>query len=334
MAAAGCGAHFDEDDDRRPQANPAVAPAVQLSFENGEAVLTLDQQTQARMGIGVATLTATLTRAEEAVPAVVLSAQELATFRNSYLMIQAQIEKDRVDMDVAEKEYDRLKTLFDENRNVSEKALQAAEGTVRSLEADEHTAEQQLGLQRSVAAQQWGSVVAGWAVNGSPELDRVLAAEEALMQVTLPFDQKYAVPATIAVEVPGRAPARATLISSFPRVDPRIQGRDFLYSSPAQPDFTPGVNLLAHLAVGSAMRGVIMPTSAVVWSEGKAWTYVQTAANRVSRREVSTEVPVDDGYFLSAGFSAGNKVVSRGAQSLLSEESVLQGYGGGGGDED
>ena len=336
ILVVGCGNRFDKDndDERGPQTNPAVAPAAQLSFANGEAVLTLDAPTQKRMGIEVATLSATVTRAQEGVPAVVLSAQDLATFRNGYLAIQAQIEKDGVDIGVAQKEYDRLRTLFADNQNASEKAMQAAEGTLRSLEADERTAEQQLSLQRSMAAQQWGNVMAGWAVTGSPELGRILGQEEALVEVTLPFDQRYTAPAFITVEIPGRAAAKAMLISTFPRVDPRVQGRSFLYAAPARADFTPGVNLVAQLAVGNAMRGVIVPMSAVVWSEGMAWTYVQTADNKFSRRTVTTDVPVDNGYFLSAGFAAGNKVVTRGAQSLLSEESVLQGYGSGGEDED
>ena len=324
----------DTDEEHPASSSSAPTPsAARISFENGQATLTIDQQTQKRMGLEVATLTATGTRAQAALPAVVLSVQDLATFRNGYVGTMSQIEKDRVDIDVAQKEYARLKTLFDNNQNVSEKALESADGNLQSLETDQRAAEQQLNLQGAIAAQQWGSVVARWAVNGSPELQRVLAMREILLQVTLPFGAGYEVLPTISVEIPGRRRSEATLISSFPRVDPRIQGRSFLYMTSPQPDFTPGVNLLAHVAVGKTMRGVILPASTVVWSEGKAWAYVQTAANRFSRRDLTTDVPVEDGYFVSSGFSAGTKVVSRGAQSLLSEESVLQGYGGGETDE-
>jgi hypothetical protein len=78
---------------------------------------------------------------------------------------------------------------------------------------------------------------------------------------------------------------------------------------------------------------VVVPASAVVWSEGKAWAYLQTGARQFSRRELATDSPVDAGYFVTAGFSVTNKVVTRGAQSLLSEEAVLEGYGGGASDE-
>src|SRR3989442_1217630 len=208
----------------------------------------------------------------------------------------------------------------------SAKTLESAEGNLRALETQERAAEQQLSLQGSMAEQQWGGVVAKWAMDGSPELDRILGMHEVLIQVTLPFGQSYTAPKTILVEVPGRTRAEATLISAFPRVDPRIQGRSFLYSAAAQPDFTPGVNLVSHFAVGNSTHGVVVPASAVVWSEGKAWAYLQTGARQFSRRELATDSPVDGGYFVTAGFSTANKVVTKGAQSLLSEEAVLEGY--------
>ena len=320
----------DPDDEDRVRTAPATPPPAQISFENGEVILTMDEQAQKRVGIEVGALTGTSNRPQADVPATVLSAQELASFRNGYVAAASQIEKNRVDIEVARKQYNRAKSLFDSEQNISAKTLESAEGNLRALETQERAAEQQLSLQGSMAEQQWGGVVAKWAMDGSPELDRILGMHEVLIQVTLPFGQSYTAPKTILVEVPGRTRAEATLISAFPRVDPRIQGRSFLYSAPAQPDFTPGVNLVSHFAVGDSTHGVVVPASAVVWSEGKAWAYLQTGARQFSRRELATDSPVDGGYFVTAGFSTANKVVTKGAQSLLSEEAVLEGYGGGG----
>jgi hypothetical protein len=324
----------DEDDDDRPRTAAATPPPAQISFENGEVILTMDEAAQKRMGIEVTGLAGESNRPKADVPATVLSAQDLASFRNSYVASLSQIEKNRVDMEVSRKQYARAKSLFDSDQNISAKVLESADGNLRTLESEAHAAEQQLQLQGAMAEQQWGSVVAKWAMDGSPELDRILRMRDVLIQVTLPFDQNYPAPKTILVEVPGRAHAEATLISAFPRVDPRIQGRSFLYSAPAQPDFTTGVNLVSHLSVGESTRGVVVPTTAVVWSEGKAWAYLQTGARQFSRRQIPTDSPVDAGYFVTGGLSGGNKVVTRGAQSLLSEEAMLEGYGGGGGDSD
>ena len=332
---AGCKGRIDADDaDDRPKTAPAIPPPAQISFENGEVILTMDEPAQKRMGIEVSALAGTSNRPQADVPATVLSVQDLASFRNSYVAAASQIEKSKVDIGVARKQYARARSLFDSDQNISAKVLESSEGNLRALETEQRAAEEQLQLQGSLAEQQWGSTVAKWAMDGSPELERILSMREVLIQVTFPFDQNYAAPKTILVEVPGRTRAEAALISPFPRVDPRIQGRSFLYSAPAQPDFTPGVNLVSHLTVGNSTHGVVVPTSAVVWSEGKAWAYLQTAAKQFSRREVATDSPVNAGYFVRSGFSAENKVVTKGAQSLLSEEAVLEGYGGGGGDND
>ena len=81
-----------------------------------------------------------------------------------------------------------------------------------------------------------------------------------------------------------------------------------------------GMNLLAYLAVGPTIRGVIVPTSAVVWWQGKAWVYLQRGQDRFARREVPAESPLQDGWFVVNGFSGGDHVVVKGAQLLLSEE--------------
>jgi hypothetical protein len=327
----GCQNRLDKDDaDRQAQAKKGPA---QISVENGQTVLTLDTPTQNRLGLEVAGLTATLTRAQVTLPAAVLSVQDLAAFRNSYVTTQAQLQKSNVEADVARKEYKRLKTLFEQRQNISEKSLQSAEGTLRSNEADVRAGEQQLHLQESVVRQEWGSVVAKWAVESSPDLQRVFDQREVFVQMTMPSDATFAAPKTVSLEIPSATRTEASLVSTYPRVDPRIQGRSFLYLAPAHLGLTPGVNLLAHLSVGNPMKGLIIPTSAVIWSEGKAWVYQQTAPDHFTRRSVSTDVPVERGFFVAQEFSSGDKVVTQGAQALLSEEMLVHGQGAGETDE-
>jgi hypothetical protein len=322
-----CKNPFDKDEEGR-QAQAKKGPA-QISTENGQTVLTLDSPTQNRLGLEVATLAATVTRAQATFPAAVLSTQDLAVSRNNFVAAQAQIQKAHVAAEVARKEYTRLKTLFEQNQNISEKSLQFAEATLEANEADVRVGEQQQTLQESIARQEWGDVATKWAMKGSPELQRILDQSEVLLQMTMPSGPTYGAPKTISLEIPGGTKTEANLVSTFPRVDPRIQGRSFLYVANARPGLNPGINLLAHLSVGSAMKGLIVPTAAVVWSEGKAWVYQQTAADRFARRAVPTDVAVERGFFVADGFSPGDKLVIQGAQALLSEELLLHGQGGG-----
>jgi hypothetical protein len=328
---AACQGRFDgHQADQQAQAKKGPA---QISVEDRQTVLTLDLPTQSRLGLEVATLAATLTHAQVTLPAVVLPVQELATFRNGYLVARAQLQKSKVEADVAGKEYARLKILFDQNQNISEKSLQSAEGTLQASEADVRAGEQQLSLQESVVRQEWGSVVAKWAVEDAPELQHIFDQRELLVQMTMPSDATFDAPKTISLEIGGATRTEARLVSTFPRIDPRIQGRSVLYVVPAHLGLAPDINLLAHLSIGNQLKGLIVPTSSVVWSEGKAWVYQQTAPDRFSRRAVATDTPVERGFFVTEGFSQGDRVVTQGAQALLSEEMLLNGQGGGDSDE-
>ncbi len=151
--------------------------------------------------------------------------------------------------------------------------------------------------------------------------------------MTLPSESAFAPPKSISLELPGGSRTHASFVSAFRRVDPRIQGRSFLYLALGQPGLAPGLNLVARLSIGSPLRGVVIPASAVVWSEGKAWVYMQVSPDGFTRSAMATDVPVDDGFFAGGGFSSGDKIVTVGAQALLSEEMLLHGKGGGEGDE-
>ena len=290
-----------------------------VSVQNGVTVLTLDSETQSKLGLKVAALRETSMRETLIAPAVVIAVQDLVTLRTSYVEAQSRLEKARANADVARKEYDRLSALYHDDQNASQKALQAAEGASRADAAEVRAASAELDLQASAVHENWGSVVEKWVTGGGSSLHDVLDLRVMLVQITLPAGQNAA-PKTVSLEMPGAVFARATMVSQFPRVDPRLQGISLLYELPARPSLAPGLNLVAHLSIGRILQGVIVPESAVVWSEGKAWVYQQTGPNRFTRRAVMTDTPADRGYFVAHDISPGDKVVVGGAQLLLSEE--------------
>jgi hypothetical protein len=107
----------------------------------------------------------------------------------------------------------------------------------------------------------------------------------------------------------------------MPQVNAQIQGISYLYLIPSRPGFDVGMNLTVLVPVGTPVRGVTIPGSAVVWWQGKAWLYEAISPTTFTRREVTTENPVTGGYFVPGStFTSGTKVVTAGAQALLSEE--------------
>jgi hypothetical protein len=308
-------------DEEEEEEEEAIKSPSRVSVQNGQTVITLDPESQSNIGITVASLKAITAREQVTAPAVILSAQELVNARNSYVAALARLEKARADVEVAQQESERLKALYQDNQNGSQKALQLAQGTLRSNQADALAARQDLALQAAALRQSWGGVIAKWMVDDPPPLDRVFNQHDFLVQVTVAAGIASAAPETIRLELPGSGHTQAELISPFPRVDPRIQGTGFLYIAQNHLGLAPGLNLAARLPVGRLMRGVLVPQQAVVWWQGNAWVYQQTIPDRFVRRRVPDEMPLANGGFISEGFSPGDRIVTAGAQALLSEES-------------
>ena len=89
----------------------------------------------------------------------------------------------------------------------------------------------------------------------------------------------------------------------------------------AWPGATPGTPVLALVpAAGRASAGVLVPDAAVVQWEGLAWTYRRLAADAFERVRVPTVRSARGGWIAGAPLAAGDTVVVRGAQELLSEE--------------
>lgn len=305
----------DEGDTEEANKTPS-----KISIQNGQTILTLDADTQSQTGITVTPLQALTSREQVTAPAIVLSGQELVTARAKYVAATANLEKVRANMEVTQLEYDRLKTLYQDQQNASQKDLQAVQGVLRSDQADAEAAMQDLSLQAAAVRQSWGDVVAKWVVDDAPALGGILAQHAFLVQVTLPTGVGWTAPRTISLEIAESTQIEAKLISPFPRVDPRIQGLSLLCITRDHPGLAPGLNLIARLTVGRPMRGVLIPQSAIVWWRGSAWVYQQNAPGRFVRRLVPAETPLANGLFVARGFSPGDEIVVRGAQALLSAE--------------
>ncbi|HUZ47612.1 MAG TPA: hypothetical protein VMW54_13325 [Terriglobia bacterium] len=297
-----------------------VPIASQISVQNGRTVITVSPQAQDLAGITTAPLKKTSARRQITAPAVILSVESLAKFCEAHVAAEAQLAKARAREDVSRKEYARMKSLYQNKQNASQKALQSAKGAFSSDQADVQAAQQELQLEGMVAGQKWGSVVEQWIESGAPILNRVLDQKTLLVEVTVPTDKAAAYPARTELKLPGGKRREAVFVSAFPRVDPRIQGAGLLYRTSAYAGLAPGANLVAQLVVGKKTPGVLVPLSAVVWTKGRRWVYEEIEPGRFSRRLLETAQQQGKDLFVPQGFSPGGKIVVKGAQVLLSEE--------------
>jgi hypothetical protein len=87
----------------------------------------------------------------------------------------------------------------------------------------------------------------------------------------------------------------------------------------------PGAAVTAYLQVpGKPAKGVVIPYSAVVRFSGKAWVYRQVADDKFSRQEIVLDSSNSRGSLVTQGIAPGDRIVTVGAQLLLSEEQKSQ----------
>ena len=300
-----------------------VKTASRVSTSGGEAVVTLDRGTQDRMGIVAVPLEATRHAAEITAYGTVLPLQDLAGFLNGYASAKGRLEEAQASLDASGKEYQRLKGLHQEDRNVSDRGFEAGEAKWRADLAGTRAARDALRSLEGTAAQRWGNVIAGWIVAGSPSLERLIRQRDFLVLVTLPSGTSLpSPPESATVRGPTGDSVRATLVSPAPATDPRIQGMSFFYLAPSgrAGSLLPGMDATVFLAVGPERDGTTIPASAVVWWQGKGWIYLREGPVRFFRRDIETDTPVGGGWFVTSRLAPGDRLVVTGAQLLLSEE--------------
>jgi hypothetical protein len=299
-----------------------------LSSKGGFAAVRLRKESQEASGITVQTLENARVEAGAEVYGVIVNVQALIDLRARYGTSVSDSHSLRAAATNSAADYQRLKNLFEDDRNVSERALQVAEAQWKADQARLAAAEQAVAAARDTIRSGWGEVLAGWATNpDSSAFQGLTQQREVLAQITLPNDlqaQAGKAPMSLApVSVPGQArPAR--FISAAPQTDATLSGATYFYVAGAQ-GLRVGMRVAGQLKLGSKTReGVVVPSAAVVWHGGKAWAYVREADDLFLRKEVSTAQELPNGWFDAGHFEAGDEIVVSGAQLLLSEEQKFQ----------
>lgn len=102
--------------------------------------------------------------------------------------------------------------------------------------------------------------------------------------------------------------------------DATVPGRSF-FALLKDSDAGEGERLQVWAPIGESAAGVMIPAAAAVMSDGKFWCYVEKKPGAFARVELDTSRPTADGYFVTEGVGAGDKVVTAAAGQLLAKES-------------
>jgi len=159
--------------------------------------------------------------------------------------------------------------------------------------------------------------------DGETELTALADGAVKLVRITFPLGElKNGAPKSIGLAHLDAARTgkrwTATALWDAP-ADAGVPGRSF-FALLQGSDASEAERLLAWAPVGASVAGVLVPESATVISDSKYWCYVERKPGLFVRVEIDTHEPLADGYFIRAGISAGDLIVTAAAGQLLARE--------------
>jgi len=310
---AACSKSGEEKESEKPKAEESHVK----HNAHGEIIVALDVETQKRIGLKVATPDSSQWQPEVKGYGHVLDPAPLAS-------LMAELAPAHVAAETSQREFERLKTLAEQS-NASVRALQAAEATAKRDQLLVESLRTKLVLE-------WGKAVLER--DDPPAFVKSLASrEQALVRVDMPAGESLNRPPSSARLISlgdSEHPIAGEFFDTAPAVDPQTQGQGFLFLVGGKPSgFSPNAAVTAYLKIPvDSLSGVLIPSSAVIRYQGKAWVYVQTGEKEFTRREIALDRPGANGWFVSSGVTDKDRVVASGAQTILSEELNQTGFMG------
>jgi hypothetical protein len=166
----------------------------------------------------------------------------------------------------------------------------------------------------AAARQRWGATLARGIVGGAPWARQLASREIVLVEAA--FTKDVAAPAQIQITGALGRPVTARFLAVSPRVDARLQKpvHDYIASAAELP-----VGLVTTIQAHLKSGGVFVPKDAVVWNGQEALVFVEDRPGHYVQQPVSARTPLDGG-FVETSLQPGTRVVTAGAQQLLSQQ--------------
>jgi hypothetical protein len=290
----------------------------------GKMMVRIDDEIGAYAGVETVNLVQTSFFPESKALAIVVDLRPMLEIRARHNQALAALNVANVAERAAAAELARLKTLAKGTGSVATKNVSYAEATWHEANAKLQGLNFELKAIHDEALQTWGEVITSWVLTAdSKEWQRLLSRQDSLLLVTLPLDKSLATEVNeirIARDGSRQQARKADLVSAAFTTDQVIQGETYFFKTTTG-QLRTGMRLDAWLPQGlETLNGVFIPDDAMVWNDGQAWAYVKLEDDLYQRRSLLSGLVAAGGVFMTDELSAGDTLVTRGAQMLLSEE--------------
>ena len=303
-----------------------------LKSVNGVNFITLSAEIQSNSGIKTSPIQSSVYKKNLTNYATVLNIDFLIEQKNRFNEIKNQISLLTNELDRDKKNYDRFKLLNDDNKNVSDKALQEVkvnyENTRIKLNA---TQELVSGIKQNIRAQ-WGETILSMIDQGLKKelFEFLLQGKARIVKVTLSENTDNEPPKNISLALIDNLSEKflANYLAESPTLDKSLKGKTYfyiVYSNKLRIDSKVIANLVQDNLSSESEKYLAIPKEAVVWNAGQAWIYIKTGENKFLRKAIETDNESPNGWIIKEEHIKENDlIVINGAQLLLSEEFKYQ----------
>lgn len=273
--------------------------------------VTLDPQTQARLGVRTQALKSERRSAQIDAFAKVLDPGPLA-------QLETDLQGAEASAAASAAEARRARALNASGGTVSSKDAEAAEAQARNDATKVQLLRKRIGLE-------WGPGVQRLSDDRRRALVRDLAnGQAAVVRVDSPNNAGQAQARSVDIDV-ADVSVHAEVVGPARAAEPRLQSSGLIAVAHGKSAVLLSAGLIqsAHINTPASAPGVVIPRSAVIRFNGSGWAYVRRGPQSFERRRLDSPTPGEGGLFVTRGFNAGEEVVVQGAAELFGVEQNL-----------
>ncbi len=252
--------------------------------------------------------------------------------------VKADLTAAKVTQSTATAAFSRAKTLYGQNNAVSLEQVQTAQAAMAAADARVRADVQSIAaISKQLKTKSGGFLPLPFLHNGTvtdilAHPGQAVAADQPLLKiedfhmllaaVALPATDSGTVALGAAVHVQALGHTHwlaAKPVTLGPKADRQTRGLSLLYLINNAGALRPGMAITAKVPKkAKAVAMVVIPRSAVIWWQGERWMYIARGGGVFAMRELMDPQAVPDGYAINDLSLRAARVVSQGAQLLLS----------------
>lgn len=291
---------------------------------DGYKAIVLDEEMLRSAGLATEQLASRSFRPEFTTYAEVIDIDPVVTLKTEYVNLLAE---KRVLQNAVKNQREILERAeaLHKARSLSTSELDLQRANYEQKTAELHAMSTRIENLGYKVRSEWGDVIGDLILKSDreQEFNRLAMHRTSLVMLSLPKNRTFN-PDSQDVYVSYNSKrdnaVRAVYLDDARLASNPLYGESYIYLVESE-KLRPGMHLFAWIEeTEEAVSGLFVPGSAVIWYANEPWIYIQHDGNVFVRIPLTNGRKMENGWLLTNGIEKNERVVTRGGQTLLSEE--------------